>query len=347
MKILTTIRGIFRAIKEKRVNPDVLPLYRWIVRPTNIYKVLWSIVLIITMLLITGCGPLPVKPNIGVPNPPDLSPENRQLIADSKNEILKWVIRRDGGTAKPSIDDPLGDVGDSTLFSGMLCASGDQLACQAVKNAQGSNGRWWRAPSRVDKEALNSFSRDMSLGVLLYLVVSKDTEAARRWMTYIENNKGVMCTEDSDGRCSITPDTWNVFASVWDHLGLPQNGDMRLARSLFSKARWTSEALSRPLGFQVHLVAVVLYIYQTMGFWNEDLAVAAKNLVFRQPGNPWFLYLSEGATPKVVADTLYYAPKEKPFRMEKYSFERSWAEQPWIESYGWEFVTLMNLLEKN
>ena len=66
------------------------------------------------------------------------------------------------------------------LFGGLLCAANDMRGCALVRDSQDSDGRWWRSPRRNpgndgdDK----SFSRDMSLGVLLYLVRSHDGDAA-------------------------------------------------------------------------------------------------------------------------------------------------------------------------
>src|SRR5712664_1853578 len=41
------------------------------------------------------------------------------------------------------------DDGDMTLFNGMLCSSDDARGCDAVRGAQGSDGRWWRSPRRI------------------------------------------------------------------------------------------------------------------------------------------------------------------------------------------------------
>src|SRR5690348_11546418 len=53
--------------------------------------------------------------------------------------------------------------GDTTLFNGLLCASGEPLGCRAVQRAQGADGRFWRSPRRVDGNLgqPKSFSRDM------------------------------------------------------------------------------------------------------------------------------------------------------------------------------------------
>lgn len=93
-------------------------------------------------------------------------------------------------------------AGDSVIFNGLLCYSGDQRGCAAVKASQDpETGRWYRSPLHVGWEdprtGLNSdgkpvrqtsFSRDAALGVLLYLAVTKDKSAAEKWLGWMQSN---------------------------------------------------------------------------------------------------------------------------------------------------------------
>ncbi len=87
-------------------------------------------------------------------------------------------------------------VGDSVLFSAILCYSGESWACESVKRSQGSDGRMWRAPQRVERGVEPTFSRDHLLGVLLWMVTMKNNgrgnEAitlADKWWNWIAEKR--------------------------------------------------------------------------------------------------------------------------------------------------------------
>ncbi len=91
-----------------------------------------------------------------------------------------WTKRCDGITpTKFQGDecDPLkgggSGVGDSVLFSAILCYSGEDWAGESVRRSQGADGRMWRAPQRVNQDSEPTFSRDHLLGALLYMVTLK------------------------------------------------------------------------------------------------------------------------------------------------------------------------------
>jgi hypothetical protein len=62
------------------------------------------------------------------------------------------------------------DDADTVFFSGLLCMSGDPVGCAAVREAQGSNGRWWRsARQKVLRPAeADSFPESLSEAVIRY-----------------------------------------------------------------------------------------------------------------------------------------------------------------------------------
>ena len=112
-----------------------------------------------------------------------------------------------------------------TLFNGLLCSAGESAGCDAVANAQGPNGRWWRSPRRIAWEYPAhdvSFSPDQSLGVLLYVVARHDTVRFSKWLAWIESNRPCtakignscivygwlrFCRDDPDKRCTLRPAT--------------------------------------------------------------------------------------------------------------------------------------------
>lgn len=129
------------------------------------------------------------------------------LIGDQLSDLEKLKVNRSiirnfeyiGGsgltqTYPSKLDHNGPSTGDSTLFAGLLCASGDNAACDSVKRAQGPDGRWYRSPYQLHDPAkaegenakTASFSRDAGFGVLLYLLKTHDLAAATRWKNYTE-----------------------------------------------------------------------------------------------------------------------------------------------------------------
>lgn len=93
--------------------------------------------------------------------------------------------------------------GDMTLFNGLLCASGEELGCQSVKNAQDNSGRWHRSVryrQHPEWRPENSFSWDMTLGVQLYAVVKNDKIALEKWLSWVETNRPCLSNISHNGR---------------------------------------------------------------------------------------------------------------------------------------------------
>jgi hypothetical protein len=103
---------------------------------------------------------------------------------------------------------------DMTKFNGLICAGDvliyglqpeESLGCQAVKDAQDSNGRIWRSPFRMATNNLgkiNTFSADMDLGVLLYALAANDKTNLSRWWEWISSNTPCL-TKNLTGGCLI------------------------------------------------------------------------------------------------------------------------------------------------
>ncbi len=269
--------------------------------------------------------------------------ELAELLA-LREKIEGWAARCGFSVAKDNCS-----VGDAALFNGLICLSGDELACEAVRRSQGSDGRMWRAELRVASDAVNSFSRDMALGVLAYLIETRDVGLAQRWIYWIKSNDLRLCRESSDNRCVITPAVWALFREVWIYLGLTPTKEMLpvISFGIDSSLVTLIQAQFAPLGFQVHLTAVSLLLKYKMGHRSETLNSLAAALVSRQPRNPFFAYLSEGASFRTAQLTTQWCPEHPPENKSEWSFERNTGEKPWLRSMGWECVMLINLIEKD
>lgn len=144
--------------------------------------------------------------------------------------------------------------GDMTLFSGLLCASGEALGCASVKAAQGPDGRWYRSPRRMndptvhcppdassDECPVNTFSWDMALGVQLYTVTTGDKAALTHWLEWVEAARPCLtrsptiggqeyclvrgwprwCPDDDEKGCTARPQDFATLIIAVDKLGIP------------------------------------------------------------------------------------------------------------------------------
>lgn len=134
--------------------------------------------------------------------------------------------------------------GDMTLFNGLLCAAGEELACRSVKNAQDPSGRWHRSVRFARDPSLrprNSFSWDMAIGVQLYVAATSDKPALERWLAWLEAHRPCIvespaidgkeyclvrgiprwCTDDTEMGCTAKPNDLGLLATSVRALGIP------------------------------------------------------------------------------------------------------------------------------
>ncbi len=255
------------------------------------------------------------------------------------------------------------DDGDMALFSGLLCASGDALGCAQVRNSQDSDGRWWRSPRRKGDNAgqANSFSRDMSLGVMLYLVSAHDGDAAEAWMDWIQSHRPCVqrkpngdclirgahrfCTDDSDQRCTLTPANWGNLGRVWQYLGLDRTSEMRRYEDSDGEAL-VQKAERADLGYELHLAGVEVLLKAKMEASRAPRERAASALASRQGDNPFYLFLRDGASADVTTKLRTYCPSAASPNggsRRQWSWERDTAERAWQDTSGWDCLFLANL----
>lgn len=113
---------------------------------------------------------------------------------------------------------------DATLFNGLLCASGSEEGCRAVRQSQRADGEWFRSPlnrrystTRCKKvkgfpneadqcgECINTFSPDHGLGAMLYIVKKRDVQALKRWLASLEKIGETTTLCKADGSCQSFP----------------------------------------------------------------------------------------------------------------------------------------------
>lgn len=279
------------------------------------------------------------------PPSPEPAPVERLPLTTWKS----WAPLCKGYPSKQNCDD-----GDATLFSGLLCLAGENLGCDAVKAAQDNTGKFWRSPRRVGLDTSNSFSRDMALGVLAYLVATKDKAGAQSWLKWIDQNSVCQvnvggscqlrtfrfCRDDSDGRCFVTPGMWSMMRRVWEHLGLPLHGEMRT----LGENTLVAETEQAAVGYQLHLKSVMALIYQKIGRgypFEWDLV----NIISeRQPDNLFFRYLQEGASDSLIQSLQSICPLEAPAETRQWTWERVTSEKAQLQSMGWDCIFLARLL---
>ena len=128
--------------------------------------------------------------------------------------ITAWAPTCEGGIACENDSD-----GDSMLWAGLLCSVGINSQCIAVKNSQSSDGQLWRAPSRVNVDKENSFSRDMLLGFLYYLVATKDINAANKFFIYVKNK--FINVSNNIYSFNISCDFYFISCWLWKSICMP------------------------------------------------------------------------------------------------------------------------------
>ncbi|MCA2959249.1 MAG: hypothetical protein IOD12_03295 [Silvanigrellales bacterium] len=294
--------------------------------PRAVVALVWALLGMFVWWGGTGCTATPVEQ------------ESRKQIEERRSEIRSWAER-----CGPSVTKRNCDVGDAMLFDGILCLSGERASCHAVALSQGPDGRMWRAPHRVGTERQDAFSRDMSLGVLAYLVATQDAALGHRWLAWLETNNFRTCVAASDNRCDFTPGFWNLFGEVWAQLGQAPHPQM-LTDVVNNEFLLPLQARLSPPGFALHLVGVNLLVRRALRMESALTRVAASTLVERQPENPLFRWLHEGNTPEVVRLALEQCPARPPARRTQWSFERRGEDGAFHDSMGWECVALFNFM---
>lgn len=247
--------------------------------------------------------------------------------------------------------------GDMTLFNGLLCASGETIGCEAVKLSQAENGGWYRSPRLIGTRGDNktSFSRDMSLGAMLYLVKTRDRDAAVNWLTWIENNRPPTpipvyryCRDEVRQSCTLTPASWGIMDKVWRFLNLEPSSEMKRWRNWDEDISVLESMFNS--GYARHLKGVYSLLLHLMDKSPDTQNNLNSILASAQPNNPFFQYLQQGKTEEVKELVLELCPvpsEGEPEEKKQWSWERDEDERAWEKSMGWDCIFLTNLLKKS
>jgi len=243
------------------------------------------------------------------------------------------------------------DTGDALLWAGILCSSGafgrpgspsDPVkfiaSCEQVEDSQSPDGRMWRHPSRVGRDTVNSFSRDMAMGLLLAVQATGDVDMLQRWVDYVVENDGA-CPDATDNRCQMTTTIWSLARIVAPSVDL--HGKKALAPKQVLAVLYAA-AVGGESGYPLHLIAQQLILLKRAGesgaiLWEET----AKTLYNREPSNALFAHLA-GRNDVAVELLLQQLPTDRPAGASQWSFEREGSSEAWLQSMGWEYVWLFS-----
>lgn len=224
-----------------------------------------------------------------------------------------------------------GDDGDSMLWSGLMVAVGDSRPIAGIRQCQGSDGRLWRSPDRVNLPAINSFSRDMALGFILYFQKTQDHEMADAWINYIRRTGGLFPHEEaSDNRFIVTPALWWLMS----YAGMNVHWFWRYTRGI-NRLYHKLEMRLTPRGFETHLQAVATLI---MNIHDGKLSNDGKYLSNKEPNNAFFAWLAGKKDEAQHISKIYRSMYEtNPGDGSQWCWERADSEEAWHDSMGWDF----------
>ena len=267
--------------------------------------------------------------------------------------------------------------GDIVMFSGLAClaarlAGDDKTAdarCRDVALSQDGSGRFWRGASRIGDEEPRSFSRDMARGVLAYFLaegaVNPDPEArlrardsARRWIGWMQGEgQGRLCAPVGPDACYLAQGIRSLMYYVFKKLDVlpPRSTPLGWRIHLASHHPYYGLPLEigfSPRGNSLNLKAISLLLLRvaTPPFdksGNRFLDEVSEALGMRDPGNAFFRFLDEGATPWVIRRTLERCRVERPdpehdrrdFQWQRYS-----EDGVWTHTDGHDCVFMLNLI---
>jgi|GEM_PF-6637345 len=100
-------------------------------------------------------------------------------------------------------------------------------------------------------------------------------------------------------------------------------------------------------GFHDHLNIATALILRAMGRSNSVAEQYVQAIASRNP-NPFFLWAA-GKIPEAMEEARRLCPKAQPknegeIAMTQWAWERAYSEEAWKESFGWDFVAVINLL---
>lgn len=308
-----------------------------------------------------------------------------------RETIRRWSFRCFGSSSKLvgpntndfrnkcSLDYPFTGDGDSTLWNGLLCSTGNNpWACEAVARSINDNGQVFRSPRRKltnndgNPYPQAPFSRDMARGVLLYLLQTNDREFLKRWAGYIQRTGG-LCEDHTDLSCDLRNQFLNNLNAVSRQIGgetvspctmpvclWPLHPLNELVRPSIREMRAENNE-----SYHLHLLAVDLYINSKLKnplIQEDDRKELACTIYKRKPVHLFYKYLCEGVSADLKVQILKLAPVRRPAFLSQWVWEREIPDGYFDEaggpkhtfeamklfahreSMGWDFIFLIDLV---
>jgi hypothetical protein len=285
------------------------------------------------LLILSACGA-----KTGSPRVEGIDEYRRDLYSLREQVLSKSFLCKEGFYGVPYSDERC-DSGDSVIFAGLSCLSGGRN-CETVKRSQGEDGRWWRSPARVGTDTPPTFSRDQSKGVLAYLLRTKNTSAASKWLGYIRSENSRLCP-DGIAHCGISAPLWSLFGDVWRALGLSPTSNMQTARAGDDAIR-IREA-SRNSGYRLHLTALDSWLRRSANRGDRIDDTVTRIIHRRQPKNPFYAYLA-GEYEIAAQETLKKCANSPSGSRRQWAWQREESEAAWKDSQGWDCIFIIDLL---
>jgi hypothetical protein len=244
-------------------------------------------------------------------------------------------------------------AGDMVLFNSLLCYSGYQKSCEAIKNSMEASGRWRRSPLHVNKpvvEGSGSFSKDQTLGLLLYFVVTNDSSGAKKWFNWVKKFSSrsfprvlKVCEKN---HCTISPTLFSLMYKVWKKLGLSPSTNMKLFKGQTDESILIAQTKNIKPGYELHLKAVTSVL---LNFLGRDLNRLNQTIYNKQKENPFYQYLIKKDFSKIKIDLLdkckvITSPDYINNRGHQWAWERDTKGKSWENSMSWDCIFMANLI---
>lgn len=286
------------------------------------------------------------KPEPGPGN--RVTPEQKVALLELRDDIRKWAPTCSDGIACGQRADGTYDDGDSMLWAGMLCLSGEEEQCEAVKLSVDSDDTLCRNPDCAREK--NSSSRDMLLGYLAYLAKTKNIEQGNNVEQTIVANDYKICDDATDNRCDFQHPQydagWNLWSQIWRYHGQNPSKDMEKGEQA-GELITSLQSIFAPEGYERHLVVTELWIHQEINDWSILFQNAANQLRRFETKNPFYEYVANGPTQYAAHLTLSKCPKFKPYQALDWAWRRAEIEEAWKEAKGWDCIFMINLLTRD
>ena len=298
------------------------------------------------LLAVSSCGYFKKdKPDPDHGN--QITEEQKQQLREMRSDIELWARKCSEGIACGTKGNGVAEDGDSTLWAGLLCLSGEQEQCEATRLSVDSEGGLHRNP---DKDCTaNSASRDMFIGFLAYLAKTGDESTGLKTEKYIRDNGYKLCTDADNNRCNMNQPQynagWNLWFSIWKYHSFEQTAAMKRGKAQGGAVITSIQSIFATEGYPRHLVGAQLYIYQEVDDWSVLYQNAAEQLTIFQPNNPFFEYVANGPTTKAARITLEKCPREQPQPSSNdWAWQRDESEKAWLKAKGWDCIFMANVL---